>query len=137
MSYREGVVIAVVAGRLMNAATWNDIPLVVSCTLVPREQMSVIVKAWENIKGAWDDVGQREEELLEGGSSEHSFSELQNRIEQIASHEDEIAKNMERCMEQQDRLAQLVKGLGTQLSQLQVNSVPNVAGEDFPTPGTS
>ena len=45
ISYREGVVIAVVAGRLMNAAVWNKIPLVVSCTLVPRERMSAIVKA--------------------------------------------------------------------------------------------
>ena len=43
--------IAVVAGRLMNAATWNEIPLVVSCTLVPRERMSAIVKAHVNILG--------------------------------------------------------------------------------------
>ena len=52
-SYREGVVIAVVAGRLMNAAVWNEIPLVVSCTLVPRVRMSAIEKAHENIRGAW------------------------------------------------------------------------------------
>ena len=44
--------IAVVAGRLMNATTWNEIPLVVSCTLVLRE-MSAIVKACENVRGAW------------------------------------------------------------------------------------
>ena len=53
ISYREGVVIAVVAGRLMNATVWNEIPLVVSYTLVPRERMSAIVKAHENIRGAW------------------------------------------------------------------------------------
>ena len=53
ISYREGVVIAVVAGRLMNATAWNEIPLVVSCTLVPRERMSAIVKACENVRGAW------------------------------------------------------------------------------------
>ena len=45
ISYREGVMIAVVAGRLMNAAIWNEIPLVVSCTLVSRERMDAIVKA--------------------------------------------------------------------------------------------
>ena len=44
---------------------------------------------------------------------------------------------MERCLEQQNRLAQLVEGLETQLSQLQVNSAPNVAGKDFPTAGMS
>ena len=49
----EGVVIAIVASRLMNAGAWNEIPLVVSCTLVPRERMSAIVKAHENIRGAW------------------------------------------------------------------------------------
>ena len=54
VSYREGVVIAVVAGRLMNAATWNDIPLVVSCTLVPRMRMNAIVKAHENIRDMWN-----------------------------------------------------------------------------------
>ena len=35
ISYRGRVVVAVVAGRLMNATAWNEIPLVVSCTLVP------------------------------------------------------------------------------------------------------
>ena len=53
LAIERGVVIAVVAGRLMNAATWNEIPLVVSCTLVPRERMGAIVKAHENVRGAW------------------------------------------------------------------------------------
>ena len=44
--------ITVVASRLMNAAAWNEIPLVVSCSLVPRERMSTIVKAHENIRHA-------------------------------------------------------------------------------------
>ena len=41
---------------------------------------------------------------------------------------------MEKCMEQQLQLTQLVEGLKKQLSQLQINSVPNVTGKDFPTP---
>ena len=41
---------------------------------------------------------------------------------------------MEKCMEQQQQLAQLVEGLGKQLSQLQINPVPNVAGKCFPIP---
>ena len=41
---------------------------------------------------------------------------------------------MEKCMEHQQQLTQLVEGLKKQLSQLQINSVPNVAGKDFPTP---
>ena len=44
---------------------------------------------------------------------------------------------MEKCMEQQQQLTQLVEGLKKQLSQLQINSVPNVTGKDFPTPGGS
>ena len=135
ISYREGVVIAVVAGRLMNAATWNEIPLVVSCTLVPRERMSAIVKAHENIRGAWIGNEQKEDELSEGETlSEHSSSQLKHRVEQIANHVEEMSRNMEKCMEQQQKLAQLVEGLGTQL---QINSVPNVTGKDFPTPGGS
>ena len=66
--------------------------------------------------------------------SEHSSSQLKHRVEQIATHEEEMSKNMEKCMEQQQKLAQLVEGLGMQLSQLQINSVPNVTGKDFPTP---
>ena len=46
--------------------------------------------------------------MLQGEFSEHSSSKLKNRIEQIVSHEGEIAKKMERCVEQQNRLAQLV-----------------------------
>ena len=117
ISYREGDVIAVVAGKLMNAATWNEIPLVVSCTLVPRERMGAIVKAHENNRDAWNGNEQKEEELSGGETlSEHSSSQLKHRVEQIATHEEEIGRNMEKCMEQQQKWAQLVEGLGTQLS---------------------
>ena len=82
ISYREGVMIAVVAGRLMNAAAWNEIPLVVSCTLVPREKMNAIVKARENVRGTWKENEQKEEELSEGETlSEHSSSQLKQRVE--------------------------------------------------------
>ena len=58
-------------------------------------------------------------------------------MEQIATHEEEMSRNMEKCMEQQQQLAQLVEGLGKQLSQLQIYPVPNVTGKDIPTPGGS
>ena len=48
-----------------------------------------------------------------------------------------MSRKMEKCMEQQQKLAHLVEGLGEQLSQLQLNSAPNIAGKDFPTPGVS
>ena len=48
-----------------------------------------------------------------------------------------MSRNMEKCMEQQLKLAQLVERLRTQLSQLQINPVPDVTGKDFPTPGGS
>ena len=138
ISYREGVVIAVVAGRLMNAAIWNEIPLVVSCTLVPRERMDAIVKARENVKGAWKGNMRREDELLEEEApSEHSSFQLKHRMEQMTTHEEDMNKNMEKCMAQQQQLAQLVEGLGKQLSQLQIDPAPNVAGKDFPTLGGS
>ena len=77
---------------------------------------------------------QKEDEFLEGESlSEHSSSQLKHRVEQIATHEEEMSRNMKKYMEQQQQLAQLVEGLGKQLSQLQINPVPNVAGKDFPT----
>ena len=69
--------------------------------------------------------------------SEYSSSQLKHRVEQIATHEEEMSRNMEKCMEQQQKLAQLVEGLGMKLSQLQINSIPNVTGKDFPTPGDS
>ena len=94
--YREGVVIAVVAGRLMNATAWNEITLVVSCTLVPRERMSAIVKACESVRGAWKENEQKEDEFSEGDTlSEHSSSQLKHRVEQIAIDEEEMIRNME------------------------------------------
>ena len=138
VSYKEGVVIAVVAGRLMNATAWNEIPLVVSCTLVPKEKMSAIVQARERVRGAWNENERKEDELSEGENlSEHSSSQLKHRVEQIATHEKEMSKKMEKCMEQQQKLAHLVEGLGEQLSQLQLNSAPTIAGKDFPTPRVS
>ena len=138
ISYREGVVIAVVAGRLMNATAWNEIPLVVSCTLVPKERMSAIVKARENVQGVWKGNEWKEDEFSEGETlSEHSSSQLKHGVGRVTTHEEEMSRNMEKCMEQQQQLTQLVEGLKKQLSQLQINSVPNVAGKDFPTPGGS
>ena len=88
--------IAVVAGRLMNAAAWNKIPLVVSCALVPTERISAIIKAWENVGGTWNKNERRGDESSEGGTlSEHSSSQLKHRVEQIATHEEEMGKNME------------------------------------------
>ena len=55
-------------------------------------------------------------------------------MEHVATHEEEMSRNMEKCMEQKQQLAQLVEGLGKQLSKLQINPVPNVAGKEFPTP---
>ena len=66
--------------------------------------------------------------------SEHSSSQLKHRVEQMATHEEEMSRTMEKCMEQQQQLAQLVEGLGKQLSQLQINPVPNVAGKIFQPP---
>ena len=121
--------IAVVAGRLMNAAAWNKIPLVVSCALVPTERISAIIKARENVGGTWNKNKRRGDESSEGGTlSEHSSSQLKHRVEQIATHEEEMGRNMEKCMAQQQQLAQLVEGLRTQLSQLQINLVPDVTG---------
>ena len=96
--------------------------------------MSAIVKACENVRGAWKENEQKEDELLEGETlSEHSSSQLKNRVEQIATHEEEMSRNMGKCMEQQQQqLAQLVEGLGKQLSQLQINPVPNVTGFSNP-----
>ena len=134
ISYREGVMVAVVAGRLMNAAAWNEIPLVVSCALVPRERISAIVKAHENVRGTWN-KNERRRELSEGETlSEHSSSQLKHRVEQIATHEEEMSRNMEKCMEQQLKLAQLVEGLRTQLSQLQINPVPRYNWKRFSNP---
>ena len=67
-----------------------------------------------------------EEETL----SEHSSSQLKHRVEQIATHEEEMTRNMEKCMEQQQQLAQLVEGLGKQLSQ----SCPKCSWKRFSNP---
>ena len=56
--------------------------------------------------------------------SEHSSSQLKLRVEQIATHEEEMSRNMEKCMEQQQQLAQLVEGLGKQLSSIADQSCP-------------
>ena len=81
ISYREGVVIAVVAGRLMNTTAWNEIPLVVSCTLVPKERMSAIVKAHESVWAVWKGNEQKEDEFSEGETlSEHSSSQLKHGV---------------------------------------------------------
>ena len=78
----------------------------------------------------------REDELSEEETpSEPLSSQLKQRVEQMATHEEEMNRNMEKCMAQQQQLTQLAEGLGKQLSQFADRSVSNVTGKDFPNPG--
>ena len=76
-------------------------------------------------RGAWKGNEQKEDELSEEETlSEHSSSQLKHRVEQIVTHEEEMSRNMEKCMEQQQQLAQLVEGLGKAIESIANQSSP-------------
>ena len=41
--YRDYVVLALVAGRLMSTATWNKVPVIMGCTIIPCQRVEDIV----------------------------------------------------------------------------------------------
>ena len=50
---RDNVVPALVAGRLISAATWNEIPTIVGCTIIPRQGIEHIVRMREEARVHW------------------------------------------------------------------------------------
>ena len=57
ITFKEGIPISVVVGRLMNVSTWQDKSVVISCTIVPRNRVDAIIQAREGVRGPWDDNG--------------------------------------------------------------------------------
>ena len=125
--FKEGTPISVIAGRLMNASVWQDQTIVVSCTIVPHNRVDSIVRAREGVRGAWLENGERSQE------SDRTL-ELRHQVEQLVVRETEMARNLDRCQEQQEQLTQIISNLGIQLQRMESTSVPNVAGQDYPTP---
>ena len=59
-TFPEGAVVSMVANRLMNVSLWHDLSEVVSCTIVPRGRVDAVVTARENVRGPWNEHGERE-----------------------------------------------------------------------------
>ena len=47
--------------------------------------------------------------------------------------EDELARNLGQYAQQQNKLSELIEGIGCQLERLESNSVQNIQGRDFHT----
>ena len=45
----------------MNVSLWHDLSIVVSCTIIPRGRVDAIVMARENVRGPWNEQGERED----------------------------------------------------------------------------
>ena len=58
ITFKEGVPISVIAGRLMNVSTWQDHSVVMSCMIVPRNRVDTTVQAREGIWGPWNSMGE-------------------------------------------------------------------------------
>ena len=48
--------------------------------------------------------------------------------------ENELARNLGQYAQQQNKLSELIEGIGHQLERLESNSVQNIQGRDFHTP---
>ena len=64
-TFSENVVVSVIAGRLMNVSLWHNLNIIVGCTIIPRGRVDAIVTARENVRGPWNEQGEREDRSRE------------------------------------------------------------------------
>ena len=115
----------------MNVSLWHDLNIVVSCTIIPGERVDNIVAARENVRGSWNEHMEREPMNTSQVSQDDS---LKDKIDRIASKEEELSKSLGHYVQQQTRLSELMEGIGHQLERLESSSMQNIQGKDFSTP---
>ena len=93
--------------------------------------MDAIVTARENVRGLWNEQGEREEKLRE--QEVRQDDQLKEQVEQLAIRENELARNLCQYAQQQNKLSELIEGIGHQWERLELNSVQNIQGRDFHT----
>ena len=66
--------LAIVAGRLMSAVTWDEVPIIVSCTLALHEKVESIVRMREKARITRTKIPQDKEGTLEKNESIQEIS---------------------------------------------------------------
>ena len=64
-TYKENVVLAIVAGRLKSAVTWDEVPIIVSCTIISNQKVESIVRMREMARMSRTRIPQSKEGVLE------------------------------------------------------------------------
>ena len=59
---------------------------------------------------------------------------MKEQVAQLAVRESELTRNLGQYAQQQNKLSELIEGIGRQLERLGSNSVQNIQGRDFHTP---
>ena len=63
-TYKENVVLAIVAGKLTSAVTWDEVPIIVSCTIISNQKVESIVRMREIARMARARIPQSKEGVL-------------------------------------------------------------------------
>ena len=87
--------------------------------------------ARENVRGPWKDQGECEQ-VNESQLSHDDL--LREKVDQLASKEEELLRNLGQYVQWQTQLSELIEGIGHQLERLESNSIQNIQGKDFHTP---
>ena len=128
-TYKENVVLAIAAGRLMSTVTWNEVPIIVSCTIVSNQKVESIVRMREKARMARTRIPQSREGILEKNELVQDTSP--GSVVGIKSPSNsEMMMNIDQCLSQQKQLSKLVTDLSEQLNRSRT-SEPNVAGVDY------
>ena len=114
-TYKENVVLAIVSGRLMNAVTWDEVPIIVSCTIISHQKAEciVIMREMANAKcvrarKSQDNEGSQEKNEL---VQETSLSSV-DRVKSASNSE--VMRNIDQCLLQQKQMSKLVTDLSEQ-----------------------
>ena len=84
------------------------------------------------MRGSWNEQGETEGKLEE--QEVRQDDQLKEQVEQLVIRKDELARNLGQYAQQQNKLSELIEGIGKQLERLESNSVQNIQGRDFHTP---
>ena len=132
-TFKENVVLAIVAGRLMSAVTWDEVPIIVSCTIASNQKVESIVRMREKARMAKTRIPWGKKEALEDNEPIQEIPPSLV-VSVKSTRNSEVMRNIDQCLLQQKQLSKLVTDLSEQLNRYKSSEPPNVGGVDYSIP---
>ena len=118
ITYRQGVSLDQVAGKLMAIESWGDFPILITVVIIKRSKVDSIVEVRQKYRQEQKDRELKELEKLKQGQYD-----LQEELEQMAAQKSTLKRQMVKQDAKQDNLLKAVEQLTEKVTKFEMQPV--------------